>query len=839
MAENSVALEAGSTGLTQAEAKRRLAQFGPNEPAPTRRTAPLFQLLSLLANPLAIMLLVASGISAGLGEVINASIIITMVLFSVALNFIQTYRSQKAVDSIRKEVAPTANVLRDSKWIQIPRREIVPGDVIKLAAGDLVPADADLLQTRDLHVQQAALTGESLPVEKSARSDHDSDSKKDLHSVFLGTSVVSGTATANVTATGKNTVFGDIATRLAKRAPETEFERGTRRFGFLIMRTTILLVLFVLLITVLFHRPFLESLLFAVALAVGLTPEFLPMITTVTLGRGAVHMARKNVIVKHLDAMQNFGSIDVLCSDKTGTLTGGEMSLEQHLDPFGTACERVFLLAFLNSLHETGITNPLDEAIKERHQSDPLDTAVLKHDHPDIHDYQKVDEIPFDFERRRVSIVVQHNDERLLITKGAPESVLSTCTSYELNDQQHPLDGSQPGIENTYRDLCAKGYRSLAVAYAQVPAKDVYTATDETGLVLAGFLAFSDPPLATAKSTLDALRRDGIQVKILTGDNELVTQHICSQVGLDSGRIVLGTELEKISDPALAHIVEQTSVFARVSPAQKNRIILALKNRSHVVGYLGDGINDAPSLHAADVGISVSSAADVAKDAADFILLEPGLDVLHAGIIEGRKSFGNVMKYLLMGTSSNFGNMFSMAAAVLFLPFLPMLPTQILLNNFLYDLAQVTIPTDSVDETFVRKPQRWNIKLIRDFMLYIGPLSSIYDFLTFFVLLKVFLASERFFHTGWFVESLATQTLVIFVIRTAGNPLRSRPSLALTLTTIAIVLFGTLLPYTELGSLIGFTPLPIAFLLFIALATGTYLLLVERVKRRLMRHLLI
>ena len=839
MAENSVALEAGSTGLTQAEAKRRLAQFGPNEPAPTRRTAPLFQLLSLLANPLAIILLAASVISAALGEVINASIIITMVLFSVALNFIQTYRSQKAVDSIRKEVAPTATALRDSQWIEIPRREIVPGDVIKLAAGDLVPADADLLQTRDLHVQQAALTGESLPVEKSAGSDHSSDSERDLHSVFLGTSVVSGTATANVTATGKNTVFGDIATRLAKRAPETEFERGTRRFGFLIMRTTILLVLFVLLITVLFHRPFLESLLFAVALAVGLTPEFLPMITTVTLGRGAVHMARKNVIVKHLDAMQNFGSIDVLCSDKTGTLTSGEMSLEQHLDPFGAACERVFLLAFLNSLHETGITNPLDQAIKERHQSDPLDTAVLKHDHPDIHDYQKVDEIPFDFERRRVSIVVQHNDERLLITKGAPESVLSTCTSYELNDQQHPLDGSQPRIENTYRDLCAKGYRSLAVAYAHVPAKDVYTASDENGLVLAGFLAFSDPPLATAKSTLDALRRDGIQVKILTGDNELVTQHICSQVGLDSGRIVLGTELEKISDPALAHIVEQTSVFARVSPAQKNRIILALKNRSHVVGYLGDGINDAPSLHAADVGISVSSAADVAKDAADFILLEPGLDVLHAGIIEGRKSFGNVMKYLLMGTSSNFGNMFSMAAAVVFLPFLPMLPTQILLNNFLYDLAQVTIPTDSVDETFVRKPQRWNIKLIRDFMLYIGPLSSIYDFLTFFVLLKVFLASERFFHTGWFVESLATQTLVIFVIRTAGNPLRSRPSLALTLTTIAIVLFGTLLPYTELGSLIGFTPLPIAFLLFIALATGTYLLLVEQVKRRLMRHLLI
>jgi len=457
-------------GLSQVDAKRRLAEYGYNEPAPAKRTAPLFQLLILVANPLAIILLVASGISAALGQVINASIIVTMVLLSVALNFIQTFRSQKAVDSIRKEVAPTANVLRDDKWMQIPRREIVPGDVIKLAAGDMVPADAELVQTRDLHVQQAALTGESLPVEKSAISDHSSDSETDSHKVFLGTSVVSGTATANVIATGKNTVFGDIATRLAKRAPETEFERGTRRFGFLIMRTTIFLVLFVLLVSVVFHRPLLESLLFAVALAVGLTPEFLPMITTVTLGRGAVHMARKNVIVKHLDAMQNFGSIDVLCSDKTGTLTTGEMSLEQHVDPFGAPAERVFVLAYLNSLHETGIPNPLDEAIKERHRSDPLDTAVLKHDHPDIHDYQKVDEIPFDFERRRVSIVVKHNEETLLITKGAPESVLSVCTAYEVDGQQHTVDeAARARIATTYRDLCTKGYRTLAVAYRNVP----------------------------------------------------------------------------------------------------------------------------------------------------------------------------------------------------------------------------------------------------------------------------------------------------------------------------------------------------------------------------------
>jgi Mg2+-importing ATPase len=514
------------------------------------------------------------------------------------------------------------------------------------------------------------------------------------------------------------------------------------------------------------------------------------------------------------------------------------MELDQHIDPFSAASEKVFLLAYLNSLHETGVTNPLDKAIKERQRSNPLDLAVLRHDHPDIHAYAKLDEIPFDFERRRVSVVIQHGSERLLITKGAPESVLQVCSDYEVNGQRFVFDESaRKRAESTYRDLCGQGFRMLAVAYATVPGKDVYRASDENQLVLAGFLTFSDPPLESARAALHALRRDGIEVKILTGDNELVTQHICAKVGLDSGRIILGTELEKLSDPALAHLVEQTSIFARVSPAQKNRIILALKNRSHVVGYLGDGINDAPSLHAADVGISVSGAVDVAKDAADFILLEQSLSVLHAGIIEGRKSFGNVMKYLLMGTSSNFGNMFSMAAAAMFLPFLPMLPTQILLNNFLYDLAQVTIPTDKVDETFIHKPQRWNIKMIRDFMIYIGPLSSIYDFLTFFALLKIFHASEQFFHSGWFVESLATQTLVIFVIRTARNPFRSRPSISLTATTISVVLFGTVLPFTSLGRLIGFRPMPLSFLLFIAVATGSYLLLVEVVKRRLMRRL--
>jgi len=834
------------SGLTTLEAKRRLLRYGPNEPVSSRRTSGLVQILFLFINPLAIILLIASGISAAVGQVLNASIIVLMVLLSAALNFFQTYRSQRAVERIRQEVAPAANLLRDGNWTAIPRRELVPGDVIRLIAGDLVPADAWLFKVRDLHVQQAALTGESLPVEKDALDLKSLAQAKgdERHKVFLGTSVVSGTGTALVMATGRNTSFGDIATRLATKPPETEFERGTRQFGLLIMKTTILLVLFVLLVSVVLHHNFLESVLFAVALAVGLTPEFLPMITTVTLGQGAVHMARKKVIVKHLEAMQNFGSIDVLCSDKTGTLTSGEMALDQHVDPFGSNSERVFLLAYLNSLHETGISNPLDQAIKSRAinrspSANPLDDAVLQHDHPDIHAYSKIDEIPFDFERRRVSIVVEREAERLLITKGAPESVLPVCSRYELNGQLTLLEAdSRARCETTYRDLCARGFRMLAVAYAVVPQQEVYRANDEKDLVLAGFLTFSDPPLDTAKLALEALRRDGVEVKILTGDNELVTQHICAQVGLSNGRIVLGDEIERMTDTALAHVAEQASVFARVSPAQKNRIILALKHRSHVVGYLGDGINDAPSLHAADVGISVSTAVDVARDAADIILLERSLNVLHEGIIEGRKAFGNVMKYLLMGTSSNFGNMFSMAVASLFLPFLPMLPTQILLNNFLYDLAQVTIPTDHVDNTFIHKPQRWNVKMIRDFMIYIGPLSSIYDFLTFFALLKVFHASEQLFHTGWFVESLATQTLVIFIIRTAGNPLRSRPSVALTATTITVVMAGIVIPFTSTGKILGFVPLPFAFFIFLAGASVTYLLLVEVVKRRLMRRLL-
>ena len=823
-------LASSEQGLMAEEASKRLDKYGPNDTTGLKHTPPVVQFLRLFLNPLVAILLVASVVSALLGDRINASIIIVIVLLSNILNFVQTYRSQSAVEKLRSDVAPTASVLRSGKWLERPRRELVPGDIIRLTAGDLVPADARLVQATDLHVQQAALTGESLPVDKGADDVSDAtESFADAHnSVFLGTSVVSGLGIALVTATGRKTAFGDIAVRLASRAPVTEFERGIKSFGLLIMETVFFLVIFIVLVGVVGHHQPFETVLFAISLAVGLTPEFLPMITTVTLGQGALRMSRKKVIVKHLESIQNFGSIDILCSDKTGTLTSGETKLEAYLDLSDKESERVLLFGYLNSSNQTGIKSPLDE-------------AVLRHGPVDSSGYTKVDEIPFDFERRCLSVVVRHENDYILITKGAPESVLALCTEYEGADgERKPLDGVSGEVRakyvNMYRDLSSQGYRVLAVAYRFLPQKEKYRKTDEQSLVLLGFLNFADPPKADVAQVLQALKSDGVQVKILTGDNELVTRHVCQQVGIESDRIVLGSEIERMTDPALAQVVGEVNVFARVSPAQKNRIILALKSRKHVVGYMGDGINDAPSLHAADVGITVSTGVDVAKDAADIILLEQSLQVLHDGILEGRRAFGNVIKYLLMGTSSNFGNMFSMAGAYVFLPFLPMLPSQILLNNFLYDLSQVTIPTDNVDASYVRKPQHWDIKLIRNFMLFIGPVSSIFDFLTFFIMLRVFNAGEVLFHTGWFVESLATQTLVLFIIRTAGNPLRSRPSVPLAITTVVIVLVGFVLPYTPLAAPLGFTPLPALYFLFLLGMIVVYLFLVELVKRRLMRR---
>ena len=816
-------------GLSSAEAERRFAEFGPNEPVPAKIAGPLFQFLRFCTNPLVLILLVASAISTFLGQVVDAIIIAMMVVMSVVLNFIQAYRSERAVQGLRDQVAPTATVKRDGKWFELPRRQIVPDDVVRLSAGDLVPADARLLRSQDLHVQQAALTGESMPVEKcvgEGESDETGATRPDL--VFLGTSVVSGTATALVIATGPRTSFGDIAARLSERPPETEFDRGTRQFGILIMKTVFFLVLFILVVSVGMHRNALESLLFAVALAVGLTPEFLPMITTVTLSMGALRMARRKVIVKHLDAIENLGSIDLLCSDKTGTITSGEMELDSSLDPFGEPSERALQLGYLNSCFESGIKSPLDASILKCPRP------------PSVEKCQKTDEIPFDFERRRLSIVVRTNGACMIITKGAPEGVLAVCTSIEIGGECRPLgDEERKRCTETFRRLSANGLRVLAVAYRHVDRADGWKRADECDLALAGFLTFLDPPIEGVGDTIAALRADGVGIKILTGDNELVTKHVCERVGIDCARIVLGTELEHVTDTALFHIAEEADVFARVSPGQKNRIIRALKKRGHVVGFLGDGINDAPSLHAADVGISVAGAVDVAKDAADIILLEHALDVLHGGIIEGRKAFGNVLKYILMGTSSNFGNMFSMAAATLFLPFLPMLPTQILLNNFLYDLAQVTIPTDNVDPVYIQSPQKWNVRIIRNFMIAIGPISSIFDFLTFYILLAVFRSSETFFHTGWFVESLATQTLVLFVIRTAGRPWSNRPSLPLASTTILIVIAGLVLPFSPLARPLGFVPLPAPFFLFLAIAVISYLILVEIVKARLVRSFLL
>jgi Mg2+-importing ATPase len=814
--------------LSSSQADALLLQVGPNEPVPTQKRNAVREVLRRFANPLVAILLLACAASAFGGDFVNASLVLCIVAVSVFVELIQTRRSEQAADALKERVAQTATVLRDGHFVELPRRLVVPGDIVRLDAGSMVPADGVLREGKDLHVSEAALTGESLPVEK-----HPADR------VLMGSSVVSGTGLVLVQKTGLQTGFSDIAKSLSRKPPPSEFERGIARFGAFILKTVLFLLSFVFMVSALMHRDPLQSLLFAVALAVGLTPEFLPMITTVTLTRGAVRMAKSQVIVKNLAAIQNFGSIDVLCCDKTGTLTTGEMTLDSWLDPFGQTSERPLLFAYLNSYFESGIDNPIDEAVLRNAKLNALDSAVLRHEHPDISQFSKLDEIPFDFERRRVSVVAARGNEAILVTKGAPEHVLDVCSRFEVSGSIQALDDpARSATKAVYQALSAKGYRVLGVAYTSVDRSQACSKVDERDLVLVGFIAFSDPARTDAAESLARLGAEGIRVHVLTGDNELVTKQICEQVGVPTDSILLGGDLEKLSDSALFHEVESTRVFARVSPEQKNRILRSLKAHGHVVGFLGDGINDAPCLHAADVGISVSGATDVARDAADIILLEPGLSVLLTGVLEGRRAFGNVMKYLLMGTSSNFGNMFSMAGAAVLLPFLPMLPTQILLNNFLYDLAQISIPSDAVDPQFVKKPRRWDINLIRRFMLWVGPVSSLYDFLTFFVLLKVFHADERSFHTGWFVESLATQTLVIFVIRTAKNPFKSKPSGGLIGTSLAVVALGLVLPWSPFAHALGFVPLPGAYYLFLTLATVTYMSIVEVVKRFALRDAL-
>lgn len=810
-------------GLSSAEAAARLIHFGPNLIHAERKRALFLQFLAKFRNPLVIILLAASALSAVTGDTVSFFIISTIVLISVTLDFVQEHQAGQAAERLRQSVAVRGQVLREGKPLEIPIAEMVPGDVALLAAGNLIPCDGRVLEARDFFVNQALLTGEPFPVEKApGEFPEELDVLTAGNTVLLGTSVISGSAKVLMCRTGQNTQLGEIADTLLAKTPPTAFEQGTQRFGYLIMRMTVLLVLFVLLINAFFHRPWLESFLFAVALAVGLTPELLPMVVSVTLSRGAQRMAAKKVIVKRLASIHNLGSMDVFCTDKTGTLTEAHIHLEHHIDSLGRESQRVLELAYFNSYFETGLRSPLDD-------------AILEHQEIDATGWRKIDEVPFDFERRRVSVLLENGMTRLLVVKGAPEDILRLSVSYEAGGEAdlRPLDEAARGNVNAqFEGLSKEGFRVLGIAWRKVGLDHPHAVvSDETELVFAGFAAFLDPPKESAKEALANLAADRVEVKVITGDNELVTQHVFAQLGLPVCGVLTGTELQQMDDQALSARVEQVNLFCRMTPTQKNRVILALKRRGHVVGYLGDGINDAPSLHSADVSISVESAVDVAKAAADMILLKRDLKVLHAGVIEGRRTFGNIMKYIMMGTSSNFGNMFSMAGASLFLPFLPMLPVQILLNNLLYDISELPIPLDRVDEDYLSRPRHWDMAFIRNFMLIIGPISSVFDYLTFYIMLAVFHAGEALFHTGWFIESMATQVLVIFIIRTRRNPFKSRPNPWLIACSLAVVAVAVLLPFTPAGVYLGFVAPPAFFFLILTGMLLAYLFAVEGMKQ--------
>ena len=817
-------LGASSNGLSSTEATARLLRYGANTLDSRQKYSFLLKVLSRFRNPLVLILLVAAVISGFTGDIASLIIISTMVLLSVLLDSVQEYRAEQAAEQLKVSVALKEQVLRDGREITIRADQLVLGDVVLLAAGDMVPADGRLLEARDFFVNEGLLTGKSYPTEKhvAAEGTANVDVAQAANAAFMGTSVVSGSAKLLLCATGNATQLGEISATLRHTPPPAALERGVYEFGILIVRLTVLLVLFVLLVNTFFHRPLLESFLFALALAVGLTPELLPMIVSVTLARGAMRMAKQKVIVKRLAAIHDLGSMDVLCTDKTGTLTEAKIALIRHITLSGADSERVLELAWLNSHFESGLRSPLDAAILEHASSIPAG-------------WTKIDEVPFDFERRRVSVLLEHGGRRILVIKGAPEDVLKLSSRYELsgeNDTQ-PFDAAALARANTqFQTLCEEGFRVLGIAWREEPASQTHVVVaDEHDFVFAGYAAFLDPPKASAGEAIAALERSGVGIKIITGDNERVTQYVCTQLDIPIEGLLTGTELAALSEEALSARIEETNLFCRVNPSQKNRIILALKRRGHVVGYLGDGINDAPSLHTADVGISVDGAVDVAKDAADIILLEHDLEVVERGVREGRRTFGNIMKYIMMGTSSNFGNMFSMAGASLILPFLPMLPIQVLLNNFLYDLSEVPIPMDDVDDELLAQPRHWDIKFIRNFMLVLGSVSSIFDFLTFGLLLWVFNATETLFQTGWFMESLATQVLVIFVIRTRGSPLRSRPNPLLAGTSLIVAAVGVLLPYTAIGRWFGFVPLPLTFLAALGAMVVCYLVLAEGVKR--------
>src|SRR5512139_3258654 len=763
-------VKSSSTGLKEENAQETLQRVGPNRIQSKKRATPLGLFLNQFKSPIVLILLFATMISAFLGDWVDAVIILLIVMGSALLSFFQEYNANNAAQKLKEQVAFKTDVLRDGKRASIPIEELVPGDVVLLAAGSLIPADGLVIEAKDFFVNQAVLTGETFPVEKSPGIVAENAGLSErTNVVFMGTNVRSGNARVLIVQTGLQTAFGQIANRLTLRPPETEFERGIRKLGYLLTEVMFILVLGIFLFNILSHKAVLDSLLFSIALAVGLTPQLLPAIININLSKGSQEMAKHGVIVRRLESIENFGSMDVLCTDKTGTLTQGVVQLDGALDVNGEPSNQVSLYAYLNAHMQTGLPNPLDE-------------AIVNQGAKGAEEYVKVDEIPYDFIRKRLTVVAERDGAvPYMITKGALENVLAVCSRVQLADEEKVLDaGVQAKIQERYEAWSAQGYRVLGVAVKSVEGQvHPFSKTGETDMTFAGFLLFFDPPKAGVQETIQALEKLGVQLKIITGDNKLVARHTGQMVGLGDAKVVTGGELDNLRDEALWHAVEETTIFAEVDPNQKERIILALKKRNHVVGYMGDGINDAPSLHSADVGISVANAVDVAKEAADLVLLKQDLDVLREGIVQGRKTFANTLKYVFMATSANFGNMFSMAGASLFLPFLPMLPKQILLINFLTDLPEMTISGDRVDDVFVERPHRIDVSFIRRFMLVFGPLSSLFDFLTFGLLFWLFHAGQALFHTGWFVESVLSAAFVVLALRTRLPLTRSRPGRAL------------------------------------------------------------
>jgi Mg2+-importing ATPase len=822
-------------GLTQAAAEERARVVGPNEVAQEKPQTWPIRLLKILRNPLVILLATLSAVSFATGDARAGTVMAMMVVLSVGLRFLQEARADAAAAKLRAMIHVTATVVRDGAPKEIPLRNLVPGDIIQLSAGDMIPGDVRVLSSKDLFVSQGSLTGESLPVEKI----HDVESKAvisptELKNIcFMGTSVESGTATAVVVTTGIQTYFGSMARSITGERVQTSFDLGLNRFTWLMIRIMAVMVPLVFLINGFTKHDWKGAFFFALAVAVGLTPEMLPMIVSVCLSKGALAMSRRKVIVKRLNSIQNFGAMDVLCTDKTGTLTEDRVALVRHCNVAGRETEEALLHGYLISHFQTGLKNLLDRAI--------LDSADF-HGMAVVEKYKKLDEIPFDFTRRMMSVLVEDPEGKtVLLTKGAPEEVFQRSSQFELDGKLSPMDPSLIlGLKEEYESLSNDGFRVLALATKDLPEKQICSKEDERGLVLRGYVAFLDPPKSSAAHALEGLHRHGVAVKILTGDNPLISRKICKDVGLAAEPMLVGADVEKLSDAELGEAAEKTTLFARLSPAHKDRVIRVLRGRGHVVGFLGDGINDAPALKAADVGISVDTATDIAKESADLILLEKDLMVLEGGVIEGRKVFANIIKYIRMGASSNFGNMFSVLGASAFLPFLPMAPIQVLTNNLLYDFSQVPIPNDAVDDEQVARPRPWNIAEIKRFILFIGPISSIFDYTTFFVMLWVFHCWDpsraSLFQTGWFVESLMTQTLIIHVIRTNKVPfIQSRASRALTLTTLSIMALGIWLPYSPIASSLGFRHLPTMYWPILVVTLFAYMGLTQLAKVWLLR----